>query len=107
MKGNGHAVAHRDRAGLVEKEDVDVTGCFNRATARCQYILPNQSINAANPNGTEQSTDCSWNETDQQGNENRDADIDGILLTCRPFAVMSKCRKRENRKNEQHSQTDE
>src|SRR5262249_1888784 len=107
MKGNGHAVAHRDGAGLVEKEDIDVASCFDGTTTRRQDILPNKSINAADSDCAEQSTNGGWNETDEQGNENRNADIDGVLLACRRFAVMSKCGKRENRENERHSQTDE
>src|SRR5215469_13616343 len=44
MKSDGHAIAKRDRAGLVEEQNVDVSRGFNCAPAHCENIALKHAI---------------------------------------------------------------
>ena len=71
MKRDGHAIAHRDRAGLVEKQNIDIARCFDGASAHGENILLQNTIDAADADGTEQSADGGRNQTNQQRDQNR------------------------------------
>src|SRR5262249_49125485 len=65
-----HTVAQRDGASLVEQQDVNVPGRFNRATTRRHDVPANEPINAADADGAQQSTNRRWNEANQERDEN-------------------------------------
>ena len=73
MKGDRHAVAERDRAGLVEQQHVDVARGFDRAAARGEDVAPDEAIDAADADGAEQPADGRRNEADEQRNEHGQA----------------------------------
>ena len=70
MKCRGHAIAQRDRAGLVEQQHVHVAGRFDGASAHRQHIALEDAVHAGDANGAEQSADGRRNQTDQQRDQN-------------------------------------
>ena len=57
-----HAVAERDRAGLVEQQGIDVARRFYGAAAHGQHVLAQQTIHAGNADGGEQSANSRRNQ---------------------------------------------
>jgi hypothetical protein len=52
-KCHRHAIAKRDRAGLIKKQNIDVASRFNRAAAGGENILPDEPVNSTNADGAE------------------------------------------------------
>jgi hypothetical protein len=77
MKGDRHAVAQSDCARLVEKQDVDVSGRFDRASAHRKNVALEYAIHARNANGAEQAADSCRNQANQQRNQNRNRELSG------------------------------
>ena len=107
MEFHRHAIAERDRAGLVEQQNIDVAGRFHRASARRENIVPNESIDPADADRAEQSADRRRDQADEERNEHRKADVDRVLLAGGTLAVMRKSRQGENRENEKRGQANE
>ena len=57
MKFGRHAIAERDRAGLVEQQRIDVAGSFHRAARHRQHVVLHQPIHSGDTDGGEQSAD--------------------------------------------------
>ena len=74
------AVAHRDRAGLVQQQHVHVAGGFHRAAAHGQHVLLHHAVDAGDADGREQSADRGRNQADQQRNQDRDRKGQADLL---------------------------
>ena len=74
------AVAHRDRAGLVQQQHVDVAGGLHRAAAHGQHVLLHHAVDAGDADGREQSADRGRNQADQQRNQDRDREGQADLL---------------------------
>ena len=71
VKRDGHAIAERDRAGLIEQQHIDVAGGFDRAPAHGEHVALQHAIHSGNANGAEQSADRRRNQTDEQRDQNR------------------------------------
>ena len=63
MKCGGHAVAERDRAGLVEQQHIHVAGGFDRAAAHRQDIALKNAVHARDADGAQQSANGRRNQT--------------------------------------------
>jgi hypothetical protein len=63
MKPDSHAIAERDRASLVEQQNVHVSRCFDGASAHCEHIALKHAIHSSDTNGAKQSADRRGNET--------------------------------------------
>ncbi len=72
---SGQAVAVRDRARLVEQDDVDVTGGLDGTAAHRQDVEPRDAIHARDADGRQEAADGGRDEADEQGDE-RDG-VDG------------------------------
>ena len=79
MKCDRHAIAEGDRAGLVEEQNVDVARGFDRASAGRENIMPNESVDAADPDRAEQSADGGWNQADEERDENRQETLTAVV----------------------------
>ena len=86
VKRNCHAIAERDRAGLIEKQHVHVARCLNRAPAHGENIALQNAIHSGNANGAKKSADRRRNQTNEQRNQNRNrkcsAGINSERLQC-------------------------
>ena len=71
MKRRRHAIAQRDRAGLVEQQHIHVARRFHRASAHRQHVALKHAIHAGDADGAEQSADRRRNQADQQRDQNR------------------------------------
>ena len=76
MKRDGHAIAERDGAGLVEQQHVDVAGGFDGAAGGGEDVAPDEPVDAADADGAEQAADGRRDEADEQRNEHGNADVD-------------------------------
>ncbi len=65
-------VAERDRARLVEQEDVDVAGGLHRATARRDDVRLDHAIHAGDADGGEKAADRRRDQADEQRDQHRD-----------------------------------
>ena len=54
MKRDGHAIAERDRAGLVEQQHIDVARGLDRASAHRENIALQNAIHSGDADGAEQ-----------------------------------------------------
>ena len=70
----GQSIAERDRAGLVEQDDVDVTGRLDRPAAHREDVEPCDAVHAGDPDRREQAADRRRDEADEQGDQLDDAD---------------------------------
>ena len=61
-----HAVAERDRAGLVEQQHVHVAGGLDGAAARGQHVAAHQAVHAGDADGAQQAADGRRNQADEQ-----------------------------------------
>ena len=71
MKRDCHAVAQSDCAGLVEKQDIDISRRLDRAPTHCQHIPLKHAIHARDADRTEQAADGCRNQANEQRNKNR------------------------------------
>ena len=82
----GHAVAERDRAGLVEQQHVHVAGGFDGATACGHDVAADQAVNAADADGAQQPADGRRNQTheqrDEHGHGEHDARVNAERFQC-------------------------
>ena len=65
-------VAEGDGAGLVEQQDVDVSGRLDRAPRHREHVALEQSVHAGDANRAQQPTDGRGNQAHEQGDERRD-----------------------------------
>jgi hypothetical protein len=70
----GLTVAERDRAGLVEQQDIDVAGRLHRAARGREHIALEQPVHAGDADGAEQSADGRWYQANQQRDEGREGE---------------------------------
>ena len=70
----GHAVAQRDRAGLVQQENLHVTSGFDRPSAHRQDVALHESVHAGDAYGGEQGADGRRDQTDEQRHQDDDRD---------------------------------
>ena len=78
-------VAERDRAGLVEQEDIDVARCLDGPAGGGDDIAPDQPVHPGDADGTEQSADGGRCKADKQGDKHGDRDRG--TGTCGLYAV--------------------
>ena len=64
------AVAERDRARLVEQQDVDVARCLHRAAGHREHVALHQPVHAGDADRREQGADRRRDEGDEQRDEN-------------------------------------
>ena len=69
------AVAQRDRAGLVEKQRVDVAGRFDRAPGHRQHVVLHQAVHAGDADGGDQRADGRRNQAHEQRDEHRNRNL--------------------------------
>src|ERR1700730_16246514 len=85
-------VAERDRAGLVEKQRVDVPRRLHRAPRHRENIEPHKPVHPRDPDRRQKRPDRRRNERDEKRDENNDAD--------RAAGVIRKARNGRDRKDE-------
>ena len=71
---DGLAVAERDRAGLVEQQDVDVAGGLDRAARQREDVAAHEAVHAGDADRAQQRADRRRDERDEQRDERRDRD---------------------------------
>ena len=65
------AVAERDRAGLVEQQDVDVAGRLDRAAGEREHVAAHEPVHARDADRRQQRADRRRDERDEQRDERR------------------------------------
>ena len=74
-EGRRLAVAERDRAGLVEQQDVDVAAGLDRTAAQRQDIASDEAVHAGNADRAEQRADRRRDQRHQQRDQRRQRDV--------------------------------
>jgi hypothetical protein len=69
MNSDGHAVAERDRAGLVEEEDVDVARGLDGAAAHREDVALEQPVHAGDADGAQEPADRRRDQADEEGDQ--------------------------------------
>ena len=64
------AVAERDRPGLVQEEDVDVTRGLDRAAGHGQHVPLHEPVHPRDPDRREERTDRGRDEGHEEGDQN-------------------------------------
>ena len=82
------AVAHGDRAGLVQQQHVHVAGGLHRAAAHGQHVLLDHAVDAGDADGREQPADRRRNQAHQQRNQHRDREGQADLFIGRAVAQV-------------------
>ncbi len=67
----GVPVAEGDGAGLVEEQDVDVTGRLDRTAGHGQHVAADQPVHAGDADGREQRADRGRDQADQQRDQHQ------------------------------------
>lgn len=70
-EARGSAIAHRDRAGLVQEERIHIAGHFDGFAALGENVGPQGAIHAGNTDGRQQRPDRRRNEAYQQCDQRR------------------------------------
>ena len=65
----GPAVAHGDRAGLVQEQGIDVAGHFHRLAALGDDVRPQGPVHAGDADGRQQGADGRGNQAHQEGHQ--------------------------------------
>ena len=68
------AVAHRDRAGLIQQQHVDIAGGLDGLAAHGQHVVLHHAVDARDADGREQAADGGRDQADQQGHQHRDGE---------------------------------
>ena len=63
------AIAHGDRAGLVQEQRIDVAGHFDRLAALGDDVRPQRPVHAGDADGRQQGADGRGDQADQQGDQ--------------------------------------
>ena len=66
-----HAITESNRAGLVEKQSVNIAGGLDRAAGHCKHVVLNEAIHAGNADGGKEAADGGRDQADEQRNQNR------------------------------------
>ena len=102
-----HAIAQRDRAGLVQQEHIDVTGGFDGPAGSRQDVASHQTVDPRNADRAQQSANRRGNQTDDQRQQHRQGSEHHATLTRRLFVVDGHRREHEHHDDEERRQTDE
>ena len=73
---DGLPVAERDRAGLVEQEDIHVARCFDCPARGRDHVAADKPVHPGNADGAEQAADGGRCKADKQGDKDSDRDRD-------------------------------
>ena len=95
-------IAHRDRAGLVQQQHVDVAGRFDRPARHGDHVGLDHAVHAGDADGREQAADRRRNQADQQRDEHRHRDR--AALPGRLHAVLRERQQRraDEQKDDRH-----
>ena len=69
------AVAERDRAGLVEQQDIHVPSRFGRAAAHGEHVLLHQPVDSGDADRAQQAADGRRDQAHQQCHQHRDREV--------------------------------
>ena len=75
----GHAVAERDRPGLVEQQHIHVPGGLHRAARQGQHIALEQAVHPGDADGREQAADRGRDEAHQQRHQHDHINVDAVV----------------------------
>ncbi len=93
------AVAEGDRAGFIEQQCIDVTGCFDGATRHSKHVEAHETVHAGNADRREERADSGRDQCHEESNEDDDWDrAAGIARQSsgslrRPARRSSSCRR--------------
>ncbi len=68
-------IAKRNGAGLVEKQCVHVSGCFDGTSGHRQHVVLDESIHAGDADGRDERADRRRNQADEQRDQHRNRNL--------------------------------
>ena len=102
-----HAVAERDRPGLVEQQHIHVARRLNGPAAGGEHVAAHQAVDPGDADGAQQAADGRRNQTDDQRQQHGDRRQHRADLTGGIFVVLGKRRQGDDHENEKRSQADQ
>ena len=80
-EGGGLTIAQSDRACLVQEQYIHIASCLDSTPAHGEHVFLDQTVNARDTDGAEQSANGGWNKTDQKSDKHGNRKIDAAEET--------------------------